>query len=141
MKLITRQSLLFFSAFIISGASTVFAADEATIQRGKEMYMSLTCFACHGQEGKGMVRKRDRKSKKTGNWKYRKGDPIPGFEAYPKLAGQNSKYLYMQMMDIFEGRRNNGLSAAMLGIKIMIDSAAKEGDLQAVAEYLSQIKK
>ena len=29
----------------------------------------------------------------------------------------------------------------MLGIKIMIDSAAKEGDHQAVAEYLSQIKK
>jgi hypothetical protein len=44
------------------------------------------------------------------------------------------------MMDIFEGKCNNGLSASMLGIKIMIDSAAKEVDHQAVAEYLSQIK-
>jgi hypothetical protein len=32
------------------------------------------------------------------------------------------------------------MSAAMLGIKIMIDSTAKEGDLQAVADYLSQVR-
>jgi len=141
MKPITNWIIfVFLTVFVLSGNTVAFAADEATIQRGKEMFMALTCFACHGQEGKGMVRKRDRKSKKTGKWKYRKGDPMPGFEAYPKLAGQNSKYLYTQMMDIFEGRRTNGLSAAMLGIKIMIDSTAKEGDLQAVADYLSQVK-
>ena len=66
------------------------AAEPEVIERGKQMYMTLTCFACHGQEGRGMVRKRDRKDKKTGKFKYRKGDPMPGFEAYPKLAGQNA---------------------------------------------------
>ncbi len=122
------------------GGISAYAADEATIKRGQEMYMALTCFACHGQEGRGMVRKKDRKNKKTGKWKYRKGDAMPGFESYPKLAGQHSKYLYTQMMDIFEGRRTNGLSAAMLGIKLMVDSTAKEGDLQAISDYLSQVK-
>ncbi len=124
----------------LAGSSSLHAVDQAVIERGKQLYMTLTCFACHGPEGKGMVRKRDRKDKKTGKYKYRKGDPMPGFEAYPKLAGQNPKYLYQQMQDIFAARRTNGLTAAMLGIKIMIDSTAKEGDLQAVAEYLAQIK-
>ena len=116
------------------------AAEPEVIERGKQMYMTLTCFACHGQEGKGMIRKRDRKDKKTGKFKYRKGDPMPGFEAYPKLAGQNANYLLAQMNDIFEGRRKNGLSAAMFGIKLMIDNTAKEGDLEAISEYLAQIK-
>ena len=63
---------------------------------------------------------------------------MPGFEAYPKLAGQNAKYLLAQMNDIFEGRRKNGLSAAMFGIKLMIDNTAKEGDLEAISEYLAK---
>ncbi len=108
--------------------------------RGEEMYKALTCTACHGVAGKGMVRSRDRINKKTGKYKYRKGDTKPGFESYPKLAGQNSTYLYNQMVDIFEGRRKNGMSAAMAGIKLMIDSTAKKGDLQAIADYLSQVK-
>ena len=116
------------------------AAKQGVIEHGKQMFMTLTCFACHGQEGKGMVRKRYRKSKKTGKFKSRTGDPMPGFEAYPKLAGQNAKYLLAQMNDIFEGRRKNGLSAAMFGIKLMIDNTAKEGDLEAITEYLAQIK-
>lgn len=87
-----------------------------------------------------MVRTKDRLNKKTGKYKYRKGDPMPGFEGYPKLAGQNATYLYNQMMDIFEGRRKNGMSAAMAGIKLMVDSTAKEGDLKAIAEYLSKVK-
>ena len=86
------------------------------------------------------VKSNNRKDKKTGKFKYRKGDPMPGFEAYPKLAGQNAKYLLAQMNDIFEGRRKNGLSAAMFGIKLMIDNTAKEGDLEAISEYLAQIK-
>ncbi|MBC8257479.1 MAG: c-type cytochrome [SAR324 cluster bacterium] len=141
MKKINRWLVFVLSGtFLMAGSTVVYAIDEATIKRGEQMYMALTCFACHGKEGKGMVRRRDRKNKKTGKWKYRKGDPMPGFESYPKLAGQNSKYLFTQMNDIFDGRRTNGLSAAMLGIKIMVDSTAKEGDLQAIADYLSQVK-
>ena len=87
-----------------------------------------------------MVRKRDRIDKETGKYKYREGDPMPGFEAYPKLAGQNAQYLYNQMKDILEGRRTNGLSAAMGGIKAFVDSSATDEDLMAVAEYLAHVK-
>jgi cytochrome c553 len=109
------------------------------LQRGEAMYKTLTCFACHGEAGHGMIRTKDRK-KADGSFAYRKGDPMPGFEAYPILAGQPAKYLYTQMMDIFEGRRANGLSAAMLGIKLMVDTTAQPGDLEAIAEYLSQVR-
>ncbi|MBF0279688.1 MAG: c-type cytochrome [SAR324 cluster bacterium] len=135
MKKPIRQSVFFLIIFaFISSYIPVFAAD------GKELYVKLTCFACHGPDGKGMVRKRDRKDKKTGEFKYRKGDPMPGFEAYPKLAGQNSVYLYNQIKDIFGGKRSNGLTSAMLGIKAFIDSSASDEDLKAIAEYLSQVK-
>ncbi|MBF0353304.1 MAG: c-type cytochrome [SAR324 cluster bacterium] len=120
---------------LISGLSlTAIAADGATL------YQQLTCFACHGAEGRGQVRNREKIDKTTGEVVYRQGDPMPGFEAYPKLAGQNKLYLYNQMKDIFSGKRNNGLSAAMLGIKLMIDSTATDDDLMAIAEYLSQVK-
>ena len=135
MKNPIRLTILLLLIFAVTAWSLpAFGAD------GKELYMKLTCFACHGPEGKGMVRKRDGKDKKTGKFKYRKGDPMPGFEAYPKLAGQNSVYLYNQMKDIFTGKRTNGLTTAMLGIKAFIDSSASDEDLKAVAEYLSQVQ-
>ena len=109
-------------------------------ERGKEMYTKLTCVACHGEDGRGMVRKKDKISKKTGKYKYRKGDMMPGFENYPKLAGQSSVYLYNQMKDIFDGKRTNGMSNAMSGIKIMIDKTATDEDLKAIADYLSKVK-
>ena len=126
---------LFFVGVVMTPISFVWANN-----RGKEMYNTLTCMACHGPEGRGMVRTRDRINKKTGKYKYRKGDAKPGFDGYPKLAGQNATYLYNQMMDIFEGRRTNGQSKAMAGIKLMVDGTAKKGDLKAIAEYLSKVK-
>lgn len=134
MKITIFSTLFIFLFFGLSTGTEVWAQD------GKELYTKLTCFGCHGPDGKGMVRKRDRKDKKTGKFKYRKGDPLPGFEAYPKLAGQNATYLYNQMKDIFEGRRTNGLSSAMQGIKTFIDSTATDEDLKAIAEYLSKVE-
>ncbi len=136
-KVIYLITSFFVILTMMNGITPSFAADAPD---GKALYMKLTCLGCHGPEGKGLVRKRDRKDKKTGEYKYRKGDPMPGFEAYPKLAGQSEVYLYNQMKDIFTGKRNNGLTAAMLGIKTFIDSTAKDEDLKAVAKYLSQVR-
>lgn len=135
MKLGSNRTVngLFVGLFFLLSA-TAHAAD------GKTLYTQLTCAACHGKEGRGVVYKRDRKDRKTGKIKARKGDPKPGFEAYPKLAGQNSLYLYNQMMDIFSGKRKNGMSAAMAGIKLMIDQSATDADLKAIATYLSKVK-
>jgi len=38
---------------------------------------------------------------------YHQGDLVPGFEDYPRHAGNKKLYLYRQMKDILEGRRTN----------------------------------
>lgn len=77
----------------------------------------------------------------AGKVSYRKGDPVKGFENYPKLAGNKKIYLYTQMKDILEGRRVNGNTSAMLGVKPFLESnKVKDADYKAIAEYLSKVK-
>jgi cytochrome c553 len=72
---------------------------------------------------------------------YHKGDLIPGFEDYPRHAGNKQLYLYHQMKDILEGRRTNGNSEAMRGIKPYIESnKITDDDFMSIAEYLSNVK-
>ena len=72
---------------------------------------------------------------------YTKGDPIAGFELYPKLAGNNKIYLFRQMRDILSGVRTNGNTNAMLGIKPFLDTNnITDKELKIIAEYLSTIK-
>jgi len=71
---------------------------------------------------------------------YHKGDLIPGFEDYPRHAGNKKLYLYQQMKDILEGRRTNGNSEAMRGIKPFIESnKITDDDFRSIAEYLSNV--
>ena len=77
----------------------------------------------------------------SGRVYYRKGDLIPGFENYPRHAGNKKLYLYAQMKDILENKRTNGNSAAMRGIKPFIDSnKITDDDYMRIAEYLSNVK-
>jgi hypothetical protein len=72
---------------------------------------------------------------------YHEGDLIPGFEDYPRHAGNKRLYLYRQMKDILEGKRTNGNSEAMRGIKPFIDSnKITDEDFMSIAEYLSNVK-
>ena len=72
---------------------------------------------------------------------YRKGDLIPGFEDYPRHAGNKKIYLYHQMKDILEGRRTNGNSEAMRGIRPYLESnKITDDDFRSIAEYLSNVK-
>jgi len=72
---------------------------------------------------------------------YHQGDLVPGFEDYPRHAGNKKLYLYRQMKDILEGRRTNGNSEAMRGIKPYIESnKITDDDFMSIAEYLSNIK-
>ena len=57
-----------------------------------------------------------------GRIRYHKGDLIPGFEDYPRHAGNKKLYLYYQMRDILEGRRTNGNTEAMRGIRPYIEN-------------------
>ncbi len=72
---------------------------------------------------------------------WHKGDLIKGFEDYPRHAGNKRLYLYRQMKDILEGKRTNGNSEAMRGIRPYIDSNnITDDDFMSIAEYLSNIK-
>ena len=72
---------------------------------------------------------------------YHKGDLIPGFEDYPRHAGNKKLYLYYQMRDILQGRRTNGNTEAMRGIQPYIESnKITDEDFMNIAEYLSNVK-
>jgi cytochrome c553 len=72
---------------------------------------------------------------------YHKGELIPGFEDYPRHAGNKQLYLYRQMKDILEGKRTNGNTEAMRGIRPYIESNnITDDDFMSIAEYLSNVK-
>ena len=72
---------------------------------------------------------------------WHKGDLVKGFEDYPRHAGNKRLYLYRQMKDILEGKRTNGNSDAMRGIRPYIDSnKITDDDFMSIAEYLSNVK-
>ncbi len=72
---------------------------------------------------------------------YHKGDPIPGFEGYPRLAGNKKIYLFRQMKDILDGKRTNGNTGAMRGIKTFLDkNKITDKDLEKIADYLSHVQ-
>ncbi len=79
---------------------------------GAELYASRTCIACHGKDAN-----------------------TPLLPNYPKLAGQNSEYLFQQMKDIKSGARSNGQTPAMRGVMHLVD----EKEMQVLAEFLSQM--
>jgi len=88
-------------------SASAFAAD------GKTLYNDKTCSACHGPAG---------------------NKPI--MPDYPKIAGQNAKYIEKQMADIKSGARANGNSAAMKGVMHLVSDA----EIKTLAEYVSKLK-
>ena len=89
------------------------AATPALALDGAALYKDKTCNACHGP---------------TGN--------KPLLPDYPKIAGQNAKYLERQMLDIKSGARANGNSAAMKGVMHLVN----DEEIAAIADYLSKLK-
>lgn len=72
---------------------------------------------------------------------WHKGDLIKGFEDYPRHAGNKKLYLFRQMKDILDGKRTNGNSEAMRGIRPYIDNNnITDDDFMSIAEYLSNVK-
>ena len=97
----------FVFAAAVAVAGGAFAAD------GKAMYADKTCNACHGPNGNK-----------------------PLMPDYPKIAGQNAKYIEKQMQDIKSGARANGNSAAMKGVMHLVNDA----EIKTLAEYVSKLK-
>ena len=92
---------------VLAVASPALAAD------GAKLFQDKTCWSCHGKDGKKTI--------------------LPD---YPKIAGQNVKYVERQMLDIKSGARANGNSAAMKGVMELVS----EEEIKAIADYVSKMK-
>ena len=90
--------------FTLGIAGDLLAAD------GAALYMSKTCWSCHGKDAK-----------------------TPIMPIYPKLAGQNADYAYNQMKDIKSGARNNGQTAAMKGVMGLVS----DEEMRSIADWLA----
>ena len=95
-------------------ASVVLALSQgiAAAGDGEKLYMTKTCFTCHGKDGKTPI--------------------MPG---YPNIAGQDRDYVLQQMKDIKSGARNNGQSAAMKGVMGLVS----DEELEAIADYVASM--
>tara|TARA_B100000700_G_C14972266_1_gene822059 strand:+ start:90 stop:392 length:303 start_codon:yes stop_codon:yes gene_type:complete len=86
--------------------------DSDLIAKGGNFYKNSSCIGCHGEMGK-----------------------YPTDSNWPNLAGQPTKYLYQQIVDIRDGNRNNGSSSLMAGsIKNLENEKA-----YLIALYLSNL--
>ena len=102
------KTILFATAAVIGSLSL-----SAQAADGAKLYEDKTCVACHGK----------------------KGDK-PLMPDYPKIAGQNAKYIERQMLDIKSGARANGNSAAMKGVMEIVS----EADIKELAKFVSTLK-
>ena len=121
MKIVSILAAILFATHLMAGASgltkktgvmapvndavVVAPADTAALAREK----AIVCAACHGEDG----------NSPNG--------------AYPILAGQTSRYLYLQLKDYKEGRRKDPVMSAMAV------NLSKE-DLRALADYFASRK-
>lgn len=97
----------------VLAAATLLIAGQAMAADGAKLYTDKTCNACHGPAGNKAL--------------------MPD---YPKIAGQNAKYIEKQMQDIKSGARANGNSAAMKGVMHLVNDA----EIKTLAEYISKLK-
>jgi cbb3-type cytochrome c oxidase subunit III len=88
------------------------AASTAPATPGKTLFLTKTCVACHGKEGK---------------------KPLPG---YPAIAGQDKAYILAQTKDIKTGARANGKANAMQPVMHLVT----DDEIGLIAEYLSSVK-
>ena len=75
-----------------------------------DLYKEKICHTCHGEDG-----------------------THPITQDYPVVAGQPAKYLMQQMKDIRDGKRTNGLSAAM---QASVSNVTDE-EFALIAEWLA----
>ena len=131
------------ASFLVAAFTLTFAGNSYA-RTGKELYKLLLCDSCHGEDGKGILCKKDKISKRTGKVKCRKGDVKRAFKMYPKLAGQQELYAYNQIKDIFNKKRTAGLSASMYDTVVKAGLLEKynikDKDYKKIAKYLSKVK-
>jgi len=101
-------SILAFVFFVtINLTNPAYSSD---IDKGKEL--SVSCAACHGDNGISV-------------------NPV-----WPKLAGQNPKYLASQLYEFRKGAKGNRNNAVMYGIAV----ALSDSDIMDLSAYYASLK-
>ena len=96
----------FFFTYVSLAAMLSLGAQTAMAQVPAR---ATACLACHGENG---------------------NSSMPNT---PSLAGQNARYLYLQLRDFQEGRRDNAMMSAMT-------AGLSKADMQELAKYFSEQK-
>ncbi len=96
----------FFFTYVSLAAMLSLGAQTAMAQVPAK---ATACLACHGENG---------------------NSSMPNM---PSLAGQNARYLYLQLRDFQEGRRDNAMMSAMT-------AGLSKADMQELAKYFSEQK-
>ena len=109
---LTDDEMKALADYLFSLREAPVAAAAAPANAGKTLFLTKTCVACHGKEGK---------------------KPLPG---YPVLGGQDRAYILAQTHDIKSGARANGKAAAMQPVMHLVS----DDEISAIAEYLSTVK-
>jgi cytochrome c553 len=114
-----RQAVAsFYSTQTAASAAEPAKADGATISRGAALAAHGDwskglpgCNQCHGPDGGGVA------------------------GTFPKLTGQNAKYVTQQLRDWQQGKRANDPLHLMTGVSAKLD----EGEIAAVAAYYASL--
>lgn len=99
-------------ALTLLATGLMFGAGQSMALDGAQLYMTKTCFSCHGKDAN-----------------------TPLMPEYPKIAGQNAAYAAQQMKDIKSGARNNGMSIAMKGVMHLVT----DEEIDAIAKWLETL--
>src|ERR1035437_9170974 len=89
------------------------ALSGAALANGSQLFQDKACWSCHGRDGKTTL--------------------LP---VYPKIAGQNVQYVEKQILDIKNGVRTTGNSAAMRGALTLVS----ESEIKDIADFVSKLK-
>ncbi len=100
-------------SILVATATVTLASGMAFAGDGAKLFADKTCTACHGKDGK-----------------------TPLMPDYPKIAGQNVKYIEKQMADIKSGVRANGNAAAMKGVMVLVS----DEEIKDIAAYVAKLK-
>ena len=96
----------FFFSYLSLAAMLSLGAQTAMAQAPAK---AAACLACHGENG---------------------NSTMPNT---PSLAGQNARYIYLQLRDFQEGRRDNAMMTPMT-------AGLSKADMQELAKYFSEQK-
>lgn len=114
---LTQQDLLDLSAYFAHQTTEIGGVDPKLLSRGQNLYRGgdlqkqiPACSACHGPKGEGIAS-----------------------AAIPKLSGQNTEYVVLQLQAFANGSRKNDLNNMMQNIAAKLSPE----DSQAVASYVN----